>query len=104
MVHGNGTWNDASCLTMMSYVCEKQNPELTERLAREAAEAAAAAKKAADEKAAEEAAAKKRADELDATKGMGFEASLESRAAHENFKHHQANHMTQNESLQAVRE
>merc|ERR1712086_923081 len=36
--------------------------------------------------------------------GMDFEASLESRATHEVFKHHQSNHMTENEHLQSVRE
>jgi len=41
---------------------------------------------------------------VDNGSGMDFEASLESRNAHELFKHHQTNHMTENEHLQAVRE
>jgi len=41
---------------------------------------------------------------VDNGSGMDFEASLESRATHEVFKHHQSNHMTENEHLQSVRE
>ena len=41
---------------------------------------------------------------VDNGSGMDFEASLESRDAHEVFKHHQTNHMSENEHLQSVRE
>merc|ERR1711865_276415 len=41
---------------------------------------------------------------VDNGSGMDFEASLESRDAHDVFKHHQTNHMSENEHLQSVRE
>merc|ERR1712028_213919 len=41
---------------------------------------------------------------VDNGSGMDFEASLESRGAHDVFKHHQTNHMSENEHLQSIRE